>query len=219
MSGVWFSNESISIKGTYEDRTSNVKRFYKLKTFIRSNMFEDVNLNLKYSRDLNELKLHLNSDYKSKSYSLVIESLDPEPLIDIFKSEIIWAEYTYSLNANLSRKDIGRTRIEIHLDRIRDVHIELWGMAKTFSKNAGIEFKWDANRDPSQKFVFSYEFSSPRAKVYAGNVLMSYPERTVNGEVRIVNEGPYTGLMKISWSADEIIDGSYTIGSEFRDFK
>lgn len=219
MSGEWFTKENITIRGTYEDRTSNIKRFYKLKSYIRSNMFDDVNLNLKYSRDLNELKLHASTDYKAKSYSFIVESLDVEPLVDIFKTEINWAEFTYSIFANLSQKDIGRSKVEIHLDRLRDMHIEVWGTAKTFSRNAGVEFKWDANRDPSQKFVFSYEFDSPEARVYIGNILMSYPERTVNGEIKVDNKGPYTGLMRISWSADEIVDASYSVGSEFEDFK
>lgn len=219
MSGEWFSKENITIRGNYEDRTSNVKRFYKLKTYVRSNMFDDVNIGLKYSRDLNELKLHAISDYKSKSYSLIVESLDVEPHVDILRTELNWADLSYSLNANISQKGIGRSKIEIHIDRIRDIHVEIWGTAKTFSKNAGIEFKWDANRDPSQKFIFSYDFNSPRDQVYVGNILMSYPERTINGEMKITNEGPYTGLLKISWSSDEIIDASYSIGSQFEDFK
>jgi hypothetical protein len=165
------------------------------------------------------LKFKLDTEYQNKLYSFLVEKLEVETLVDIFKSEINWAEFAYSLNANLSRKDIGRTKIEIHLDRIRDMHVEIWGLAKTFSKNAGFEFKWDANRDPSQRFVFSYEFASPKERVYTGNILMSYPERTINGDVKFSNESPYTGLVRISWSPDEVIDASYSVGSEFETYR
>lgn len=147
-----------------------------------------------------------------------MESTEPEPLVLIFKTELNWGDKKFSINSNSSSKDIGRTRIEIHLDRMRDVHVELWGLAKTFSKNVGIEFKWDANRDPTQRFIFSYEVDKPEEDVYVGNILMSYPERTVNGDVHISNKGPYTGRIKISWSIDEIIDTSYSIGGDFKDY-
>lgn len=219
MSGEWFTKENITIRGNYEDRTSSVKKFYHLKSYVRSNVFEDVNLNMKYSRDISGLKFKLDTEYQAKLYSFLLEKLEVEALVDILKSQINWAEFEYSVNANLNRKDIGRTKVEVHLDRIRDIHIEIWGLTKAFSKNAGFEFKWDANRDPSRRFVLSYEFDTPKSRVYVGNILMSYPERTVNGQVKFSNEGPYTGLLRISWSPDEVIDASYSIGSEFKAYK
>lgn len=203
--------------GLYQDRTSNIKRYYKLKSLISSKLFEDINCNLKYSRDLQELKIKVQTDYKKKSYSLAIESSEIDPLESVFTTELNWAEYSYSLIANSSLKDIGRTKVEIHLDRIRDMHLEVWGTAKGFSKNFGIEFKWDANRDPSQKFILSYDFDKPKPKVYTGNVLISYPDRTLNGKIDLSNEGPYLGNLKLSWSADEVIDLGYSVGSEFQD--
>jgi hypothetical protein len=182
-------------------------------------MFKDVNLMLRYSRDLREMKIDVKTEYNETNYSFLLESLEPEPLIIVFKTELNWADKQFSIKSNASSKDMGRTKVEIHLDRLRDIHIEMWGLAKTFSKHAGVEFKWDANRDPTQKFIISYDFDSPRAKVYAGNVLMSYPDRTINGDIMISNEAPYTGKMKISWSADESIDGSYSVGTEFQDYK
>lgn len=174
---------------------------------------------LRYSRDIRELKIDVKTEYNNTNYSFLLESTEPEPLVLIFKTELNWGERKFSINSNSSSKDIGRTKIEIHLDRLRDIHVEFWGLAKTFSKHVGIEFKWDANRDPTQKFIFSYDVDKPQEAIYVGNILISYPDRTINGDVQISNIGPYTGKMKISWSADEIVETSYSIGADFENQK
>lgn len=174
---------------------------------------------MRYSRDLQELKFKIHTDYKKKSYAFLIESSEVDPMESLFMSQLNWADYSYSIAANSSIKGIGRTKVEIHVDRVRDMYLEIWGTAKRFSKNFGVEFKWDANRDPSQKFILSYDFDIPKEKVYTGNVLMSYPDRTLNGMLDVSNEGPYTGNLKLSWSADEVIDMRYSIGSQLRDYR
>ena len=167
---------------------------------------------------MQELKFKVLTDYKKKVYSLLVESSENDPEVSIFMAQLNWAEHSYSLTANSSIKGIGRTNVEVHVDRLRDIHLEIWGTER-FTKDFGIEFKWDANRDPSQKVIFSYIFDKPKAQVYTGNVLISYPDRTLNGKIDLSNEGPYTGSLKISWSADDIIDIGYSVGSEFRDYR
>jgi hypothetical protein len=205
--------------GLYHDRTSNIKRYYKLKAVVSSKQFEDVNLNLRYSRDFQELKLKAISEFRKKSYSLLVESSDIDPLESIFKTELILAEQSYSLAVNNSLKGVGRSNIDLHLDRNRDVHLEIWGTAKRFGKTFGVEFKWDANRDPSQKLILSYEFDSPQQSVYTGNIIVSYPDRTLSAKIDFSNVGPYTGDLKLSWGADDAIDANYSVGSDFQDYK
>jgi hypothetical protein len=195
-----------------------------LKSLVTSKMFDDINCDFKYSRDLQELKVKLQTDYKKKGYSFNLESSEMSQKESLFSSEIKWVEHVYSLKANSSLKDNGRVQVEIHLDRIRDVHLEIWGTAKYWN-NFGMECKWDANRDPSQKILLSYEFEKPKVNIYRGNVLISYPDRTMNVKIDFSNEGPYIGKVKLSWSADESIEieysigGSLSIGSEFQNHK
>lgn len=150
---------------------------------------------------------------------MLIESSENDPKESLFMTQLNWADLSYSLSANSSLKGIGRTKVEIHLDRIRDIHLEVWGIAEKFGKNFGIEFKWDANRDPSQKFILSYDFDRPKPKVFTGNVLISYPDRTLNGKIDFSNEGPYIGSVRMSWSADDVIDMRYSVGSEFKAYR
>lgn len=146
MTGEWFTGENIKFVGVYQDRTSNIKRYYKLKSVVSSKLFEDINLNLKYSRDLQEMKVKVQTEYKKKNYLLVVESSEIDESESLFTIDLKWADLSYSLSANSSSKGIGTTKVELHMDRIRDVHLDVWGTSQRFSKVFGIELKWDANR-------------------------------------------------------------------------
>lgn len=217
--GEWFSGENIRSQGLYQDRTSNVKRFHRLKTIISSKLFEDINCEFKYARDIQELKFKAKTEYKKTIYSLNVESVDSGSLESLFRSEVEWGESLYWIKANSSMKDIGRTKVEAHLDRIRDMTLEVWGTARRFSNKFGFQLQWDANRDPSQQLIFSYEFDKPKPDIYTGDILINFPDRIFNGKLNISNVGPYEGNLKISWNVDEAIDVGYSLGSEFKHYQ
>lgn len=219
VTGEWFSGENIRAQGLYQDRTSNVKKFHRLKSIITSKLFDDINCEFKYARDIQEFKIKAKTDYKNATYAFLIDSLDVSPKESIFKGELDWGEKIYSITANTSMKDIGRTKVEVHLDRIRDLTLEVWGTAKRFSNKCGVQFQWDANRDPSQQVILSYDFDKPKPDVYKGDILISYPDRTFNGKLYISNVGPYEGKLKIAWNVDEAIDVGYSVGSEFKSYQ
>jgi hypothetical protein len=56
-------------------------------------------------------------------------------------------------------------------------------------KEAAIEIKWDANRDPGQKFAGAVEFSHPERLNYSGSFLMSYPGRALKGNFHFAIKG------------------------------
>jgi hypothetical protein len=146
LNGEWFNGENIKFVGSYQDRTSAVKKFYKLKSIISSNMFNEINCDFKYSRDIEEMKAKLHTEYNKKIYSLLLETSEATPKESHLLSELNWADHLYTLKANSSSKENGKLKIEVHFDRIRDLQLEMWGIAKRFSNNFGLEFKWDANR-------------------------------------------------------------------------
>ena len=73
--------------------------------------------------------------------------------------------------------------------RHRDIHIALKGTNVEGRKEAAIEIKWDANRDPGQKFAAAVEFIHPERLNYSGSFLMSYPGRTLKGNFHFVIKG------------------------------
>ena len=58
-------------------------------------------------------------------------------------------------------------------------------------KEAGVEIKWDANRDPGQKFAAGFQFANPERLNYSGSVLLSYPGRVVKGNFHLSLKGIY----------------------------
>jgi hypothetical protein len=56
-------------------------------------------------------------------------------------------------------------------------------------KEAAVEIKWDANRDPGQKFAAAVEFVHPERLNYSGSFLISYPGRTVKGNFHFAIKG------------------------------
>ena len=73
--------------------------------------------------------------------------------------------------------------------RHRDIHVALEGINVKDRKEAAIEIKWDANRDPGQKFAAAVEFIHPERLNYSGSFLMSYPGRTLKGNFHFAIKG------------------------------
>ena len=212
--GEWFGGQSIQIKGIYQDRTSNVKKYYHLKLIIQSKSFSDINFITKYSRDFYEHKFDLLTDFKDQVYSFKFKSSELSAFEQKTNAEIKWREKLYTLLAHSISKDMKKTSIELHFDKYRDVHMELWGSLNEKEKQLGVELKWDANRDPSQKVIVSCLFSNPELKAYKGNFLLSYPERTLNGKFEIKNGKPdFDGNFRLSWSPNDVIDMDYSLGT------
>jgi hypothetical protein len=65
------------------------------------------------------------------------------------------------------------------------------GMNVDGRKEAAIEIKWDANRDPGQKFAAAVEFVHPERLNYSGSFLISYPGRTVKGNFYFAIKGTF----------------------------
>lgn len=73
--------------------------------------------------------------------------------------------------------------------RYRDIHVALKGINVEDKKEVAVEIKWDANRDPGQKFAAAVEFIHPEQLNYSGSFLVSYPGRTLKGNFYFAIKG------------------------------
>lgn len=117
MKGEWFNGQSLQLKGTYQDRTSNVKKFYHLKLNVQSKSFNDINFMVKFSHDHHELKFHLHTEMKGKIYALKLKNSDITPYETKSSAEVNWENQVYSLTAHTLTENIKKTTIEVHLDK------------------------------------------------------------------------------------------------------
>lgn len=72
--------------------------------------------------------------------------------------------------------------------RYRDVFIYGKGYAKEWNSHMVFEIKWDANRDPDQKF--SVIFITNTSDIYdgeqfLGRLIVEYPDRIVNADLEL----------------------------------
>lgn len=90
---------------------------------------------------------------------------------------------------HISKTVLAYQFFSLHFTRLRNIHILLKGLNKPQEKEAGLEIKWDANRDPLQKFVFYVKYDHPEFMNYSGNFQVSFPGRTVNGGLVFAAKG------------------------------
>ena len=74
-------------------------------------------------------------------------------------------------------------------------------------KDAKIEVKWDANRDPGQRFAAGIEFLHPERLNYSGKAVVSFPGRTLKGDFLFAIKGTrYVSSGHFEWSPNDLID-------------
>ena len=66
---------------------------------------------------------------------------------------------------------------------MRDLQMYLKSYSTKRRKEYGIEIKWDANRDPKQKFIALFELLNAVQTNYSAVFFLSYPGRTINSVV------------------------------------
>ncbi|XP_053697453.1 uncharacterized protein LOC128744450 [Sabethes cyaneus] len=213
--GMWFSGHSIAINGWYQDRSSFIKTYYHAKLEAKSPSFGEATADLKYVRDEIEYKLEMHAEYAKQSYGLTVrhvrESEDGTNTYAGFQ----WRESLYSFSAVMKSAPIKVLILELHIDKLRDISVTLKGYTTDVKREVGVEVKWDANRDPTQKLVISGEISTPKYRIYNGQFIVSYPNRTVSGIFDLKAIDPvYLANARISWNTTEAIELKLDAGSD-----
>jgi hypothetical protein len=72
--------------------------------------------------------------------------------------------------------------------RYRDVFIYGKGYAKEWNSHMVFEIKWDANRDPDQKFLVTFKTNTSDiydGEQFLGQLIIEYPDRIVNVDLEL----------------------------------
>ncbi|GAB0088507.1 uncharacterized protein DMENIID0001_029540 [Sergentomyia squamirostris] len=212
--GKWFSGHSLSASGKYEDRSSSIKTFYHIKLNIQSPSFEETLLDARYSRDEYEVILDCQVDYGGYPYGLRLKYSEQDLFETYTNMEVRWKDKLYWISANMTSNQPKQLVVEIHLDKLRDIHLIFRCLSNDLKKEAGIEIKWDANRDPTQKLAIFGEFNTPEYKTYDGRLIIAYPERTFSGTFDYKSEEVVCKAnARLGWSSNEAIELKYESGS------
>lgn len=214
LNGSWFTGHSISLKGNYKDKSSRVQSLHHLKLIVESPSFQVTSLNVVYRRNQVVLFTDVQTRYGADPYGLTVQYNENEANKNAnAEIRLKVKDKDYWLNAKLLSEQPKLLQVEIHLDKLRDIHIKLGLLSIEQRKELSLELKWDANRDPSQRLGLLAEFNNPGNKRYEGNVMVTYPDRTISCGFDAYTGGPqYYGTARASWSVSEMIVFTYNAG-------
>ncbi|XP_017854431.2 uncharacterized protein LOC108607859 [Drosophila busckii] len=214
INGSWFTGHSITVKGNYKDRSSRVQALHHLKLIVESPSFEATSLNIVYRRNQLLIFYDIQAKYGKDPYGLTMQyASNAHSRNSNAELRLKLKEKDYWISSKLLAEQPKLLQLEIHIDKIRDVHIKVGLLNIDRRKELSLEFKWDANRDPSQRLGLLAEFNNPGNKHYDGNLMVTYPERTINFGFSAYTGGPkYHGKAHVSWSINDLVEFIYEAG-------
>ncbi|XP_043484877.1 apolipophorins [Leptopilina heterotoma] len=216
LAGTWFSGHNITVRGTYLDRSTLSITNYNLKLVLKSPSFpREILVNGKFYYDVTNLRTSFYVEQSElEKYALLLNYT----ALNLGRLDTyLEGRYKSNIYSILTKIDSEREiRIEMHLDRWRDVHLIGTAINKPNNKELGFEVKWDANRDPALKFATSVQLNRYNAidgenengKNLSALVTVTYPGRLVTAYclLAIKHENNYIIDSRISWSLDKNIE-------------
>ncbi|XP_024879673.1 uncharacterized protein LOC112459670 [Temnothorax curvispinosus] len=221
-SGTWFSGHNMTARGAYSDRSSAVIVNHHLKMILKSPSFiSPILLNCQLYQNHSDLKVGLyveQLDYDKYAFVLNHTVVSATSLMSYVEARYHGNVYSAMTNVDTTRE----IRVELHLDKWRDVHLTLSGYNEEDRKELAAEIKWDANRDPALKLgtmvhlnrVYLMNATSPGIKRSA-MVMLTYPGRLVTGSCDLIARSPHNYLVDIilDWGPESVIKAS--IGTDY----
>lgn len=153
LSGTWFSGHNVTARGTYSDRSVATVVSHSLKLVLKSPSFaNDILVHCKLYRNYSDIRIDLRVEQVDRDkYAFILNHTVATPTNSISYVEGRYKGSVYSVTTDVNTE--REIRMEIHLDKWRDVHLALTGINERNEKGFGAEVKWDANRDPALKLA------------------------------------------------------------------
>ncbi|XP_076235875.1 apolipoprotein lipid transfer particle [Calliopsis andreniformis] len=216
-SGTWFSGHNLTARGTYWDRSVSTVVSRDLKLILNSPTFaSDVLVACKLYTNYSDVRVSIHVEQVDRDkYAFILNHTVVSPTNFQSYIEARYRDNVYSVATSVDTE--REIRMEIHLDKWRDVHLALIGINRENKKDFGAEVKWDANRDPSLKVAvfFSLErvivpaLSEDQlpSKNLSGIVILTYPGRFVTGSCHMAIRGQYNYMIdaSIDWNPAKVI--------------
>ncbi|EZA49996.1 Apolipophorins [Ooceraea biroi] len=196
-SGTWFSGHNMTARGAYTDRSSVAVINHHLKLILKSPSFVTPIL----------LNCHMYQNHSDLRVSLYAEQLDHDKYAFVLNHTVlsptsltsyVEAKYRNNVYSVMTSVDTTReVRLELHLDKWRDIHLTLSGLNEVNRKELAAEVKWDANRDPALKVstilqlkqVYLSQDPTVGSKRTA-TIVVTYPGRLVTGSCNLIARRP-----------------------------
>lgn len=221
LSGTWFSGHNLTARGTYSDRSVATVVSHSLKLVLKSPSFaNDILVHCKLYRNYSDIRVDLRVEQVDRDkYAFILNHTvaSPTNLISYVEGRYKGSVYSVTTDVNTERE----IRMEIHLDKWRDVHLAVTGVNERNEKGFGAEVKWDANRDPALKLALFTSLNWQTIRLLPANdsteqliernvsavATLTYPGRFVVGSCQVTARGYYDYVVDASldWNPEQTI--------------
>ncbi|XP_031834655.2 apolipoprotein lipid transfer particle isoform X2 [Nomia melanderi] len=186
-----FTGYNVTAKGTYADKSVTSTMNHSLKLILKSPTFaSDILLQCKLYRNYNDFSLIVSVEQVERDkYAFILNHTVKSPTNFVsyiegrYKGNVYWV----MANVNSEGSRLTEIQMDVHLDKWRDIRLELTGANVENKKRFGAMVKWDANRDPMQKLgiTFSFEKTVP--------VLTEdgFPSKNISTELTFIYPGRF----------------------------
>lgn len=193
LSGTWFSGHNVTARGTYSDRSVATVVSHSLKLVLKSPSFiNDILVHCKLYRNYSDIRVDLRVEQVDRDkYAFILNHTvsSPTNLISYVEGRYKGSVYSVTTDVNTERE----IRMEIHLDKWRDVHLALTGINERNEKGFGAEVKWDANRDPALKLALFSSLNWQTVQLPPANNLSNLEEQLIERNVSAIATLTYPG--------------------------
>lgn len=214
-----FTGYNMTAKGTYSDKSVSSTMNHSLKLILKSPTFaSDVLLQCKLYRNYNDFSLIVSVEQIDRDkYAFILNHTVKSPTMFVsyiegrYKSNVYWV----MANVNSEESRLTEIQLDVHLDKWRDIQLELNGANVENKKRFGAMVKWDANRDPTQKLgiTFSFEKTIPvltedgfPSKNISTELTFIYPGRFITSFCLLSLKGSYNYIVDagVDWDPDRM---------------
>ncbi|XP_060856834.1 uncharacterized protein LOC132934536 [Metopolophium dirhodum] len=217
--GTWIGGQNVTARGLYQDHSSYYLTSHTLKLLIKSHLFNDIVFMGKIYVSDEEYRMESWVDHNNTKHAILLRHLARSNILQYESyGELKLNTSTYSVSNLIDLKNHEIT-LDMHLDQYRDISIYGKGFANEWNSHTIFEVKWDANRDPDQKFSVTFKTNTTNivdGEQFLGLLVIEYPGRTVNTDLELKYIGQhYFLLSSFEWDPTSKIDFSLILKNDF----
>lgn len=115
--GTWFTGHSISIYGTYDDKSTSQESRHQLKLLVKSPHFNETTILGRYLRNETIMTIETNVEYGGDPYGLILRHNHVAMYDQSFYGELKVLDKYYWISARLSEDQFRKISIDLHIDK------------------------------------------------------------------------------------------------------
>lgn len=115
--GTWFTGHSITIYGTYDDKSTTQESKHQLKLVAKSPHFNETTILARYLMNDTVMTIETNVDYGGNPYGVIIKHSRDGLYEQSVYGELKILEKHYWISARLSDENFRKLSIDLHIDR------------------------------------------------------------------------------------------------------